>query len=704
MKQMKNKLTGILLFIMILISNLPVSASENDTNIAYGREYTIEYGAPTEYSYRNYTENGNAFDIDTGCLTDGKYGSEDIKDARYYQAFRSVSRFVCFDLGAEMRVSGYGGSFLHYNGGIYAPAYLKLWLSNDGVNYVCVSEYNTEGFSQKPVKRVYEIAADKPYKARYVKVEFEVGVFVWCDEITVFGSDDTSSAAALPEYTAQTDKGYYPQGSDAMNGVSSIIKIYDGYYSNQEIADNTCEELLPYIAYMQDGEILDTMFDTVAFVPCHTDYPSGGRLTKSGDSPGAVMSDWELYISRTFHSEYNLASLDEAAGKRNAALGTDEKVKVLLTVPYPLVQSKPFGDINGDGKNEYTRTAAERIEAVKWYVNKVCSAFDERGFKNITLAGFYWYREEIGGFDSEDEFAFITGALEAIHAIRPYARVLYDPFYLSVGFDKWEEYGFDGAVMQPNLVFRQSYYKTQMLSEFAQTVARYGLGVEIETAEPHNFDDAEKRKELGEVYENYLYYGRKTGYMNALQTFYQGAGPGAIYKFYTSDDAYLNYLYTLTYRYIKREADLGAPGLSAENVSVEKNKKRAPVDLAFTGDLYEPDLTVEIAAENGKCQLLPSNRRFLYTPNTDFVGTDTVNIKIKTKFGDEAAFTLDIEVYDPDTAPSAEESAAESETETTSPGGEKGDDIPLGGVLATVVGAAAAIVAAVIILKKRRKD
>ena len=703
MKQMKNKLTGILLFIMILISDLPARAYEGDTNIARGREYTIEFGAPTEYSYRNYTENGTAFDIDTGCLTDGKYGSEDIKDARYYQAFRSVSRFVCFDLGAEMRVSGYGGSFLHYNGGIYAPAYLKLWLSQDGEHYVCVSEYDTEGYSEEPVKRNYEIPTDKPYKARYVKVEFEVGVFVWCDEITVFGSGDTSSASALPEYTEQTGKGYYPQGSDAMNGVSSIIKIYDGYYENQEKADNTSEELLPYIAYMQDGEILDTMFDTVAFVPCHTDYPSGGRLTKSGNSPGAVMSDWELYISRTFHSEYNLASLDEAAGKRNEALGMTEKVKVLLTVPYPLAQSKPFGDIDGDGKDEYTRTAAERVEVVKWYVNKVCNAFDGRGFKNLELAGFYWYREEIGGFDSEDESAFITGALEAIHAIRPSARVLYDPFYLSVGFDKWREYGFDSAVMQPNLVFRQSYYQTQMLGEFAQTIAKYGLGVEIETAEPHNFDDAEKRKELGEIYENYLYYGWKTGYMNALQTFYQGAGPGTIYKFYTSDDAYLNYLYTLTYRYIKRDADLGAPELLTQNVSVEKDKKRAPVDLEWSGDLYAPDFEVEVSSENGKCQLIPSNRRFLYTPDTGFAGTDTVKIKIKTKFGDEAVFTLDIEVYDPDTAPSAEESAPEIENETSSPGGEKGDDLPLGVVIATVAGAAAAIIAAVIILKKRRK-
>lgn len=702
---MKNRIIITVLLIMTLLTSLNASASPDGANIALGRGYSVEFGAPTEYSYRNYTENGEKFDIDTGCLTDGKYAPADYKSAGYYRAFRSYSRFICFDFGAEMRIDGYGGSFLHNNSGIYAPAYLKLWLSADGENYVCVNRYDTESYSKDRVKRKYEIATDVAYRARYAKVEFECGVFVWCDEIAVYGSDDAENASALPAAEVTRDKGIFPQGK--LNGISSIIKIYDGYYSDQSKADNTEEELLPYISYIENGEIKDVMFDTVAFVPCHTDYPSGGRLTKSGNKPGAVMSDWELYISRTFHAEYNLASLDKAAAKRNAALGINEKVKVLLTMPYPMMQSKPFGDIDGDGKDEYTRTAAERIAVAEWYAKKVCSLFDERGFRNIELAGFYWYAETVGLFESPDEYEFTAGAIDAIHKIRPGCAVIFDPFYLSVGFDRWEEYGFDGAVMQPNLVFRLDYTSTPTLGEFAQTIKKYGLGVEIETAEPGNFRTAENIKKYGEVYENYLYYGAKTGYMNALQTFYQGAGPGTVYSFYASEDPYMQYLYKLTYLYIKKAADLSVPEVVSKTGTVEAGKKRVPLDLEYSTYIYTPDLLIEASAQHGKCQVLPNNRRVFYTPDAGFTGTDVISLKIATKFGDAAERKLNVEVVpngaggtSADESDSAPEESGETDAETSAEETPAGSKLPL---IAGVAAAAVAIIAIAVVLRKKKK-
>ncbi len=685
-----------------MISSFDTRAAEGARNLAKDMPYTVEFGAPTEYSYRNYTENGTAFDVDDGCLTDGKYAAADVKDARYYKAFRSVSRLICFDFGKEVCISGYGGSFLHYGSGIYEPAYLKLWLSADGEHYVCVHEYRTGGYSAEPVKREYSPQTEVPYRARYAKVEFECGVFVWCDEITVFGSENTAGASDLPAYSAPEIPGYLLQGSEELGGISSIIKIYDGYYADQAVADNTADELLPYIAYVQKGEIADTMFDTVAFVPCHTDYPSGGRLTKTSGKPGAVMSDWELYISRTFHTQYNLAALDQAAARRNAALGISGKVKVLLTIPYPLAQEKAFGDIDGDGEAEYTRTAAERIEAVKWYVQKVCSLFDRANYQNTELAGFYWYREEIAGYDSPDEYEFTSGAIDAIRKIRPSAKIIYDPFYLSVGFDKWREYGFDGAVMQPNLVFRLEYVKTPMLGEFAQTIAQYGLGVEIETAEPHNFRTAENIKKYGEIYENYLYYGLKTGYVNAVQTFYQGAGPGTIYSFYSSDDPYMKYLYTLTYRYIKKQAELSAPKVTAEDVRVEKNKKRVPVDLEFSGDLYTPHLSATATALHGKCQLLASNLRVLYTPETDYEGEDIITVEFTSKFGEKFSCAVNVTVGDPSAETSAPAGDPSAEQSAPAPDGQP-SEFPLGVALALAAGAVAAITAAALYLRKKRK-
>ena len=91
------------------------------------------------------------------------------------------------------------------------------------------------------------------------------------------------------------------------------------------------------------------MFDAVAFVPCHGDYPSGGRLVKTNGRPGAVMSDWLLYLDNTFAEGLNLDALDKTVARGNEALGRDTPCKVFLTMPYPLTQDKPFGDIDGDG-------------------------------------------------------------------------------------------------------------------------------------------------------------------------------------------------------------------------------------------------------------------------------------------------------------------------------------------------------------------
>lgn len=41
-------------------------------------------------------------------------------------------------------------------------------------------------------------------------------------------------------------------------------------------------------------------------------------------------------------------------------------------------------------------------------------------------------------------------------------------------------------MMQPNLIFND-YFETEMLEEFTEIIRKYGLGVEIETAEPGEF-------------------------------------------------------------------------------------------------------------------------------------------------------------------------------------------------------------------------
>lgn len=656
-----------MVLIMFSFSFIPSLASGDDitVNIALNMPYTVEYGASVVYSYSNFTEYGIKYDIDDGkCLTDGKFGGVNSSGDGYYTAFRGYSRLVCFDFGKEMRISGFSGSFLHYNAGIYSPTVLNIYLSADGEKYVkCGSLDTLPIYSTTPKKHKYTLNFDTPYKARYVKIEFTCEVFVYCDEIEIYGGNNTAGCLDIPPYTEIADKGVYPKFSDNMNGAGSIIKIYDGYLPDQAKADNSKDELLPYIAYLdKNGNILDTMFDSVAFVPCHTDYPSGGRLVLTTGKDGGIMSDWELYISSTFKDGYNVKALEQAAGEVNAALGTSKKVKVFLTIPYPVMQDKPFGDIDGDGSVEYTRNLAERLEVIKWYVDKVVGLFNDQNFANLELCGFYWYKETIGHEVSDHEGELIAGTKRYITEKYGNLRMLFDAYYLSAGFDTWGKYGFDGAVMQPNLVFKD-YFKTEMLGEFAEQVKKFGVGVEIETGEPGNYNNAQNIKKYGAIYENYLFYGAKYGYIDALQTFYQGAGPGVIYKFYTSTDPYMNHLYEKTYKFIKGTYSSSPPAVSAESMTVEVNSKRNRIELAINTDSYLPYNTISAKADNGSVSVLSSSNLLFYSPNNGFEGTDNITVTVTDAFNQTTEYSFTVTV----------EGGGDSSDESTDLPGESGD-------------------------------
>lgn len=705
-----NKKTALIIAIIMILSQMTtfVSASGDDkiTNIALNMPYTIEYGASVEYSYKNYTENGQKYDIDDGvCLTDGVYAP--VKDTRdgYYRAFRGYSRLIGFDFGKEMRITGFKADFLHYNAGIYAPTFLNIYLSADGENYVkCGSVDTLPIYSSTAKKRKYSFDFGVPYRARYVKVEFASDVFVYCDEIEIYGSGDISGCLEVPPYEETPDKGIYPKFSDKVKGAGSIIKIYDGYYQDQSKADNTKEELLPYIAYIdKQGNITDTMFDSVAFVPCHTDYPSGGRLVLTSGKPGAVKSDWELYFTNTFKENFNINALEEAAGEVNSALGINNKIKVFLTIPYPALQDKPFGDINGDGREEYTRTLAERVEVIKWYIDRVVDLYNKQNFQNLELAGFYWYKESVSQEISDHEDRLVLETKMYINENHYGLCLLFDPYYLSSGFDKWEEYGFDGAVMQPNLVFRD-YCTTEMLGEFAEQIKKFGLGVEIETGEPGNFNTAEDIKKYGEIYENYLYYGAKYGYINALQTFYQGAGPGTIYRFYSSSDPYMNYLYDITHKFIKGIYSIDPPVINAENQKFEINSERNRIYLDIATDCYIQTLTVNATSEHSKVTLLPSKDVLLYTPEKDFEGIDEITLTVTDKYNQTSTRTITVTVENPGgessegTEKSTEETQDESKTEKPKKSSNLFIFLAMGGIICVT-----GLVIGLMFSKKKRK-
>jgi len=648
----------LLICLLLLAVCLPFSTqtSASSENIARGMAYTITNSVPTDLSYSNY-ENG-AYDTDdgktvAGKLTDGVRAGNGANDGAWYDMFRSRSRYVTFAFEKAVRVDGISARFLHSaSSAYYAPRYVNLFLSDDGENWFQAGTTSPD-FALNASNKVYEATISTgAYKASYVRVEFCVDIFAKCDEIEIYGSQTLTG----DEKTVTPDEKNEPSYCTSLGEISDIIKIYNGYYpSAQDRADNTLQELLPYVAYLDEkGEIKDTMFDAVAFVPCvSTDwtYPSGGTLVKTSKYPAAVQSDWICYTDYLFQSDYDLDALNQAVRQTYETLGIQGKFPVLLTMPYVAATTKAFGDLDGDGKQEYSRTAAERTEIVKWYNDYLTDRFEQANFTHLEFVGYYWYSEEVNYTWSDHESEFVIAATDALEDAGKY--VLFDPFYLSTGFDHWQALGFDGAVMQPNVAFTsdRAYFDTEMLWEFAEAIGKYNLGVEIETNEPGFFTNTETQDEAIFNYERYLYVGAKTGYMDALHTFYQSAGPGMIYQFCHADTSTsagirLRRLYDVTYRFIKCTYQNEPPVLEIPDAYYIPADKKATLELNLTDtDSFGGDVKGEIiSCENGRAQLAATKKYVIFLPDEGFVGQTQIVLRVTDGQNKPTEYTLSVHV------------------------------------------------------------
>ncbi len=706
---MAKRLIALLLISAFALFATPVYAEESGINLVEGLGYTIETGEPVTMSHANFVENGVKFDTDNGQLTDGKTATNSSSSDGWYKAFRAQSRIVTFDLGAVCAITHIEAGFLHQKAaGIYAPRYINVYLSDDGESYGTAALHNTGIDLSDTVtsRRAISVTLSKVYSARYVRIEFASDIFAFCDEIRVIGSKTvTGDEAKVKPDKEKEPQGYFKQ----LDGVSDIIKLYNGYYKPDDTVGVLSEsDILPYIAYIDtNGNIAGKMFDAVAFVPCHGDYPSGGRLVKTNGKPGAVMSDWELYFDYTFKEGQDLDALDKVVGRVYSELSLKGKYKVYLTLPYPTASDKPFGDINGDGSLEGCQTLEERFNIVKWYIDKYIEAFKERKFENIELAGFYWLREEINYSDSDHE-AELAKQVNSYADKKKY-EIIFDAFYLSIGFDHWEELGFDGAVMQPNLAFSDtySYFEIGMLREFAESAFNNHIGVEIETNEPSYFRGDDYLK-AGYNYESYLYYGGKTGYMNSFKTYYQGANPGSFYDFCYADIStpkgiYLRRLYDLTYNFIHGTYKNEAPSVEVSDIELVSGDSRVTSDIKITdADSYWGDISVEFVKmpEHGGVTVAASKKTLIFRADEGFVGNDSFVLRVSDGFNYSEEITVNVTVNERIANESSQSTGSES---SQSDNDNENEGAPLWLiVLLSVLGVAIIAVAVAVVLKKKK--
>ena len=684
-----------ILAMLTLTSAVPLlGVQAKETNLVSGLPYTVKTGVGIEHSY---LLQGTESDPAAGLLTDGKRASDNsYSDPGWHKFYRGLSRTVEFELPETKAVTGFSVSMIQCNeAGVMVAPFYELYVSENGKEWMKAGAYDAREMQTDKgfFRRNLRVDFDERYKANYVRLTFRVSVNAFLDEIEVYGTDIDGSEAPFVKAEEPSYANEYNMG---LEGCKDIVLLYCGYQGDLAVSQvqNTVEEMLYYVGYVdKEGNIKDTFFDSFQFSPLRGAAPSGGNLNQSGNKQ-TVKSDWEYYLDSVFDAEYNCGAIETAMEQVKTATGkTDATVSMVLTMPFPTIGNKPFGDINGDGKDEYCRNTEEQLAIYEWFFDQVEARLAERNYRNIRLGGYYWEQE--GLEMNEDEYALVKAVSDRIHARN--SKLFWIPFLYGNGFDMLKELGFDSAVMQPNYAFLD-YAEERLLTELDVELRKYGLGMEIEIHWNAPIDD-----EYLARYYGYLNGGYALGYMHAANAYYQNADPGTYYHMAKSTTPKLRAIYDDTYAYVKgtyrpRTVTLSCrkqKGMVGE--TVRGSVRIASGCIAETLGKAEWQITAE--PQHGTVSI-NADGVYRYVPDEGFEGVDRFTVVLAAPYASSEPLEVSVQIGDVTETTSQPDETSSEFSETQEPS-EQTSALPW--ILAGV-GALAAIAAAVaVLLKKKRK-
>lgn len=332
---------------------------------------------------------------------------------------------------------------------------------------------------------------------------------------------------------------------DDMNGYENLCLSYTW---NPGRADNgrfDVETFMPFVAYYDtDGVMKDFYFDSFLFLPCVKEGASGARIHYDKTNPTKAI-DWTSYVQDTFSVGKNVDALDVAMGRAKEQLDKpDAKAGVIFTILYPGVESgKNFGSLGG--KELDFKKLDDRKYAIKWMIDEQLSIYNERGYENLDLIGFYWLEEYLRTDDDNlaQERELFRYASDYLHSLG--LKFIWIPYFHTSGYQEWKRLGFDVACMQPNMYWQQQ-ADPERVNVCANDCYSLGMGVEMEI-------DG-RALTSAEYYNRYLDYLQgclNKGAMDSIKMYYQDGMPGVYYNSYKSTNARARSIYDLTYKYAK---------------------------------------------------------------------------------------------------------------------------------------------------------
>lgn len=235
------------------------------------------------------------------------------------------------------------------------------------------------------------------------------------------------------------------------------------------------------VTYLDEANKEHWLFDSFLFLEIY-DSVNGIEYTQGYGYAPSTQNDWKRLVDTYFQPFYCLGALDRSIEAAKKRIGEPPyKRRVIIGIPEPVASEKTssgtktssWGSLH-DGRNLDFTKEADRIEAVKWYIDYVRESFNRLGYKNLELAGFYWIAEQDGNTKTiiPEISKYLNGLKYTFNWI---------PYYNAQGADKWKGLGFNFAYLQPNYFFADDITQvTNRLESACSFANQYNLNLEME--------------------------------------------------------------------------------------------------------------------------------------------------------------------------------------------------------------------------------
>ncbi len=332
-------------------------------------------------------------------------------------------------------------------------------------------------------------------------------------------------------------KNYPALFSAQTNYITDLCLIYNGRPNNK--ITYTKESMKPYIYYTDENGKMDFLFD--GFLMLEIVGSNGRSMENNPDLTN--MSEWKWYLDQQFKDNIALSAIDQVLDSlAKTGMSPKRKRKIVIGIPTPYSSTKTFGTI--DGKTLKMDNIADRVSAIKWFVDDALRRYEEKAYKHIELAGFYYNNES----SKEDGDSIIPQV--SVYLKTKSMTFYWIPYFGGPGAQNWKKLGFDIAYQQPNYFFEKSTdanVAATRINDATHFASKYGMGLEFEFND--NIIDTLYQRKYNEYFDRFM---TEKVFERSPIAYYEGGGTW--FRMYKNENPTIQALYRkLSKKIIERQ-------------------------------------------------------------------------------------------------------------------------------------------------------